>query len=295
MACGTLLTAGAHACPACGTLVPGAVPKTEAMPEMTDLRGPTAAPPPAAHPAPPAQFALELDLSDAPRTVAMPVASDHPSFDLASTPAMGAPDAFASAPPAGYPEAAPPAAAPAPARPAAASAPKGRRQRGMAHAMTMMAGTALGVSEAFNAGFARPFPGWRAEVAEPMGPSTGGGRQALQPITIESQAGERLAVGRVDPVRRAVVLRTYNVVSTLHGRRYGRAFPVGADDYKKFITQITTFFRAMQFGITDERYVSEAPPAPNSAPGDGQARLLWIILAFMVAIAFALLIFVSIR
>lgn len=157
--------------------------------------------------------------------------------------------------------------------------------------MTMMAGTALGVSEAFNAGFARAFPGWRAELSEPVGPSTGGGKQALQPISIESQAGERLAIGRVDPVRRSVALRSYQAVSTVHSQRYGRSLPVSAEDYSKFINQISTFFRAMQFGVTEERYVASRSTPPMASGGNDNARFLWLILFLMVAVAFALLIY----
>lgn len=218
-----------------------------------------------------------------------------PMQELA-TPPMGAPNAHVA-----YQEAHQQAAHPAHLHqePAPQPSPRGNPRppetKGKAQAMTMMAGTALGMSEAFNAGFRSPFPGWRAELSEPVGPSTGGGKQALQPISIESHAGERLAIGRVDPVRRSAALRSYTVVSNLHSQRYSRPIPVSAADYDRFIAQISTFFRAMQFGVTEERYVAKqsSPPRADAATG-GNTRLLWMILFFMVTVAFALLIYTQI-
>lgn len=157
--------------------------------------------------------------------------------------------------------------------------------------MTMMAGTAMGVSAAFNGGFKRPFAGWSAELAEPVGPSTGGGKQALQPITIISGAGERLTIGRVDPVRRAVTLRSYTTVSGMHGQRYNRAFPVSQADWDKFINTVTVFFKAMDFGVTEERYVPNVPVRSKSTDGD---RSLLVIMLVLALTAIAILVWVLI-
>ena len=108
--------------------------------------------------------------------------------------------------------------------------------------MTMMAGAGLQMAEAFNTTFPNPFPGWRAELAEPAGPSTGGGAQAAQPISIVAQNGDRLAVGRVEPVRRYVTLRTYDFVAAMHQQRFGRQLPVTFADYQRFISMVSTMF-----------------------------------------------------
>jgi hypothetical protein len=150
-----------------------------------------------------------------------------------------------------------------------------------------MAGTAMGVSQAFNAGFKRPFPGWTAELTQPIGPSTGGGKQALQPITIISGAGERLTIGRVDPVRQSVTVRSYQAVNNVHAQRYSRPIPVSAEDYDKFIQTISPFFKAMQFGITEERYT---PPAIAMSGPEGN-RNMWLI-TFLMLLVLALLTYI---
>jgi hypothetical protein len=204
-----------------------------------------------------------------------PPAAPGPA-DMASTPAMGAP---AAAPAAN-------AARPAPAAPAG-----GGNKR--ANVMTMMAGTAMGVAEAFNAGFKQPFPGWSGHLAEPMGPSTGGGKQALQPITITSGAGEKLTIGRVDPVRRSVTLRTYHVVNAMHAQRYSRPLPVSAEDYERFMQTVTTFFKAMQFGVTEERYVPRTRSAPPDAGDDSRTLRLLLLLLVVIILALVAYIFAT--
>ena len=168
------------------------------------------------------------------------------------------------------------------------AAPEGARVN-RPNVMTMMAGTAMGVSQTFNAGFRRPFPGWTAELTEPMGPSTGGGKQALQSITIISGAGERLTIGRVDPVRRAVTLRNYHMVNSMHAQRYSRPLPVSPEDFDKFLQTVSTFFKAMQFGLTEERYV---PPARALTPANDSNRTLLIVLFVLMAAVVGLLVYI---
>ena len=131
-------------------------------------------------------------------------------------------------------------------------------------------------------------PGWIAELAEPMGPSTGGGKQALQSITVISGAGERLTIGRVDQVRRSVMLRSYHAVSSMHSQRYDRPLPVSKEDYDRFLETIGPFFKAMQFGITEERYV----PPPMAVTGEDSGRNMLFAIFVLAAIVFALLIYI---
>jgi hypothetical protein len=266
--CGAPWYQGAPRCSNCGSPPPQVL-----APHMMRTQAMASAPPPPQQPLqaqPNATWAL--DEHDTPRAVA-------PTRPMAAVPMQQAPQQ--QRPMANYPvmqQAPPPPAA--------------RPEK--AYAMTMMAGAALGVSETFNAAFARPFPGWRAELAEPVGPSTGAGKQAQQPITLVSQTGDRVAIGRVDPIQRVVTMRTYGVVSKIHQQRYARAFLVAPGDYDGFIGRVGGFFKVMQFGVVEERYVptGSTPPAPGSS-SSGLGRILWYLLALALVVAFALLIYMQ--
>jgi hypothetical protein len=261
--CGAPWYQGSPRCARCGALPPQVL-----APDMMRTQAMPSAPPPAPADAAWPQPGANAGAPDTPRMVA-------PTRPMPAVP-MAAPQARAPAP------------APAPAPPAA--------KPDKAYAMTMMAGAALGVSEAFNAAYSRPFPGWRAELAEPVGPSTSGGKQAQQPITLVSQSGDRIAIGRVDPIQRVVTMRTYGVVTKIHQQRYGRAFLVTPVDFDAFVGRISGYFRAMQFGISEERYVPSGSPPP-ALPGasSGLGRVLWYLLAIALVVAFALIIFLQIR
>jgi hypothetical protein len=143
--------------------------------------------------------------------------------------------------------------------------------------MTLMAGMALDMSTVFNAGFGRPFPGWRAELAEPVGPSTGGGKQSLQPITLIAPSGERLAVGKVDPVHRYAQVRDYQLVARMHQERFGRPLALALHDYNRWIEAVRSFFASSGLATSyeDASAVRDRPQARTSA---GAPVLQWILL-----------------
>lgn len=144
--------------------------------------------------------------------------------------------------------------------------------------MTMKAGAGLKVSETYNAAFSTPFPGWRAELVEPVGPSTAGGKQALQPLTLISTRGDRLAIGRLDAVRRQVTLRGHDVLSRMHSERFGQPFAVGARDYQQYLDKVGTFFVTSGYAVSFETPSVSAP----QAPGSGGKGLLWVVIAALI-------------
>ena len=166
------------------------------------------------------------------------------------------------------------ASAAVPGRPA--GAPGGKAQ-----AMTMMAGVGLGMSAAFNAGFANPFPGWRAELAEPIGPSTGGGKQSIQPITLIAPTGEKLAVGKVDPVRRYAQVRDFQLVSRMHQERFGRPLAMAMHDYNRWIESVRSFFSSA--GLNTEYEDASAALEAAAPRSSGTSVLVWIVVALVVA------------
>ncbi|MEZ4441872.1 MAG: hypothetical protein R3B72_22415 [Polyangiaceae bacterium] len=158
--------------------------------------------------------------------------------------------------------------------------------------MTHVAGAAMNMSSVFSASFKRAVPGWAAELKEPAGPSTGGGAQSQQPLTLVAQNGQRLAIGRVDAARRTVNIRTHAVVSRLCEQRFNRPFAVSDADYQRFIDLAGQLFRTYGFQVTHETVLAAAEtsrPVPSYRPPAQGSQLSTWLLILLAAIVAALL------
>src|SRR3954452_12894074 len=71
-------------------------------------------------------------------------------------------------------------------------------------------------------------PAYTAELSVPDGPSTGGGKQALQHLRLSPvEGGPSLSIGTVHLVDKRVDLRTFKAVDEIHRQRFkGQAFSV---------------------------------------------------------------------
>lgn len=176
----------------------------------------------------------------------------------------------------------PVAAVTVPARPASLVTTAARKK---ADAMTAVAGAGLSMAETFNQAFGSPLPGWQAELAEPAGPSTGGGKQPAQPITVVTPRGDRLAIGRVERVHRFVKLRTFDFVATMHRQRFGRPLPLSESDYREFIDRLSVMFTSAGLTIEHE-------DAGQSLDRPGMSAWTWIVLVVLALVGIALLIYV---
>jgi len=143
--------------------------------------------------------------------------------------------------------------------------------------VTAVAGEAFTLSKAFNAAFRQPFDGWQAELAAPLGPSTGGGAQALQHVALIAPSGERVAVGSVDLARHTATLRSHALVDQLHQRRFGAPLPVSTDAYASFQDVATRLLSGASFVVTVE-VAAPSGATPSSASGVWQ----WVLLAVLV-------------
>ena len=169
-----------------------------------------------------------------------------------------------------------------------ATAPRGRDR---SEVMTQMAGAAMNMSEVFGASFKRAVPGWSAELAEPVGPSTGGGELVQQPISLVAQSGERLAIGRVDASKRTASIRSYDVVAAMCQQRFGRPFTVAAADYQRFVDTMSRLFGSFGLSVSHETMYNNpssrglaAPPPQESSRG---IYLLLVLAAAVVALLVA--------
>ncbi len=248
---------------------PPAEPAEFAPPSVTAV----ALPAPAKHPALPVAAPVDDDLPR-PQHYSVPPAAAAQA-DLPATGEFEPPAGLADAPPA-------PVSIPLPLPTAADS---GRGGAGADdEGVSMVAGTARIVSEAFNSGFSRSVPGWRTEVSAPVGMSTEGGKQAGMPITLVNELGQRIAIGHADAAARRVTLKPHLVLQQHYTRRYARDWNVSPEHYGALLEDITAFFSAMQFVIDTDVPVSLAPSPLPTPKADETTRLRRFIALLVVCV-----------
>jgi hypothetical protein len=156
-------------------------------------------------------------------------------------------------------------------------------------AMTMVAGEGLGLARTFNTMLSQPFPGWRAELAEPPGPSSGGGKQVRQNISLITPSGGRLAMGHVDTVARTATLRSYDMINALHEQRFSQPLSITSDEYQKYVG--ITSHMLSGIGLVVSHEVRSLSVVPASAEPSGDSRGLFLVVVLGVAVLLALLIY----
>jgi len=161
-----------------------------------------------------------------------------------------------------------------------------RRQRGEKAVNnpkhTMFAQKALGLAELFAATFGDKPVGnavkYRAEMVAPDGPSTGGGKQALQAIKLTPiQGGTTLVAGHANQVEASGELRTYEYLVRWHQQRFkGGELPLEREAYEEFFGRLKTFFAQQQLrvSVTATPTPSGVIPAPAGAPGGRNLPLI---------------------
>jgi hypothetical protein len=113
---------------------------------------------------------------------------------------------------------------------------------------------------------------YRLRVDEPDGPSTGGGRQARQPISLVANLESAPAVvcGWVDVAKKESQLRSYGVVAKRHKGRYGAELDITEEEYERFLNELvdTLFYGGIKILVQ----VPEEQDAQQQAQGQGQSH-----------------------
>ena len=123
-------------------------------------------------------------------------------------------------------------------------------------------------------------PVFSVMLTEPHGPSTGGGAQSRQHITL--QRGQRtFTIGSVDPVERTVELRGYENLSQLYAQRWNQPMPIGTVEIEALLKRIRSFARHNQFAVVIKEV--EVPAAPEQAPSGGKWNVIAFVLVAIVA------------
>ncbi len=156
---------------------------------------------------------------------------------------------------------------------------------------TAVAGQATQLAALFNAKFIAGIPGldrYRVDLTTPVGPSTVGGKQALQHLRLTPLAGgPAIVVGTVSSVEMSAELRTYRHLAEIHARRFnGARVPLDVNAHRELTRRLQQFFAAQSFAVVmvdlTETPMSDRPPPPRRAAGSQTA---WIIAGMAISLA----------
>ena len=137
---------------------------------------------------------------------------------------------------------------------------------------TLVAHKAASLADLFASQFEKGLDGpvhFRVELAAPDGPSTAGGKQALQHIKLVPDAGgPAIVIGSANAPRMLAEVRTFEHIAALYAQRFhGAAIPVDVTRYYELGQAAAAFFRAMGMQVTfveQDGTVSAAPGQVSS-------------------------------
>ena len=103
-------------------------------------------------------------------------------------------------------------------------------------------------------------PGYRVEMSAPDGPSTGGGKQALQHIKLVPDGGGAVTVaGSANTVEKQAEVRTWEHLQALHAARYrGAELPLDRVRYAELVKKLQAFFAEQGLRVTLARRAARA-------------------------------------
>lgn len=137
------------------------------------------------------------------------------------------------------------------------------------------------------------------EMAAPEGESTGGGKQALQHLSLVPEDGSgTLTVGHVNTAAKRAELRTCSHVTAIHAERFkGAALPISRTDYDAFLDRVQKFLQPQGFQVVqiEMAFRSSAPAPIAQMPDDdqpaipGRSRSLLVIATVAVVVVAAAL------
>jgi hypothetical protein len=156
---------------------------------------------------------------------------------------------------------------------------------------TAVAGRASQFATLFNQTFAAGLEGpvnCQLDLTTPVGPSTGGGKQALQHLRlVPSDGSPAIVIGTVSQPENQAEIRTFRHLAELHARRFkGARVPVDVNAYRELNRRLHAFFVAQGFAVVMVD-VTDAPASnyPPPAGGGGGSQMPWIIAGMAMAFA----------
>jgi hypothetical protein len=123
--------------------------------------------------------------------------------------------------------------------------------------------------------------GYRVVLAAPDGPSTGGGKQALQHISLVPDAGgATITAGSANQVEKVAEIRTYDHLAQLHAQRFkGKKLPLDRIAYNELCKRMQQFFGEQKLTVV----LLDAAQLPGGQTRNASAVLLGVVVALATA------------
>ncbi len=151
---------------------------------------------------------------------------------------------------------------------------------------THVAAQAVSLADFFENRFSAGLDGpvvFKIQLAAPEGPSTGGGKQAVQPIKlVPADGGPTIVIGVANTIKQTAELRSYTLLLEQYRLRYkGAQLPIHAGAYQQLLADLTTFFKSFNLQVTtvEVSYSMRPPPAPAPA-SSGPSVILALVVSF---------------
>ena len=131
------------------------------------------------------------------------------------------------------------------------------------------------------------------ELSIPSGPSTGGGKQALQHLRLVPRRPGYAAiiVGTVDTVKNFAELRTFEHVAIHHEVRFGRPLEVTSDEYADFLRKADVILNLARVGSSRSPAPAELLEAAKIARSRRKVSLSAIALFVVVMVIAAAVVY----
>ena len=154
---------------------------------------------------------------------------------------------------------------------------------------TAIATQAMDFATLFHINFADGLPGpvhFKIELTTPVGPSTEGGKQALQHVRLIPEDGtSAIVIGSTSQVGKTADIRTLRHLRDVHAMRYKDApLPVDGSSYQDLVTRLQQFFAAQGHAVVmlDVAKPSMAPPAPAPSGSVSGTVVALVVLATII-------------
>jgi hypothetical protein len=161
---------------------------------------------------------------------------------------------------------------------------------------THVAAKAVTLADLFEERFAAGLDGpvmFRIHLAAPDGPSTGGGKQVVQPIKlVPADGGPTIVIGVANTIKQTAELRSFALLTEQYAQRYkGASIPILAGAYKQLLAEFTDFFQSMSLSVStvDATRTLRPPPAPSSSGSAGTIVALVVSVGVLVIAAWLVL------
>jgi hypothetical protein len=104
--------------------------------------------------------------------------------------------------------------------------------------------------------------GFRFELTAPDGPSTGGGKRAVQHIKIVPAAGATVVLGSTNAAEGTAEVRSYEYLAWVHEQRFkGKPLPLAQSDYQLLHGKVVRFLALEKLKVSQVEPPVEAAPA----------------------------------